>query len=237
MPKDVPVLLVEPGDGVRHRLTALLSAHGFAVCCQARSVHSAVPLARNGHPAVVLIGADVAGDLPATVRALRDAPGVPVVVMMDGQDDVTLADLVLAGANGAVTMDRLQDVPASLRAALAGEPALSRRLVGRLLDEYRLRDVALRAAVGPAKRLTTREREIMELLRRGLPTQQIARELGVEAVTIRTHIASALRKLHAPSRQAAVEVLYRDLPATDGQVVQERPREVRPAQDGQSQDT
>jgi DNA-binding NarL/FixJ family response regulator len=95
----------------------------------------------------------------------------------------------------------------ALRAALHGEPALSRALVPHLVDEIRRGSVRRIALPDGSVTLTAREWEVGELLREGQSTAEIAERLGVSPVTVRRHVSLLLRKLGAPSRKAAVETL------------------------------
>jgi DNA-binding NarL/FixJ family response regulator len=73
------------------------------------------------------------------------------------------------------------------------------------------RDRAQRRQLAVAKRpsvdLTNREWEVLELMRQGLSTADIGRRLFISPVTVRTHIASVLRKLDVPDRQSAISLL------------------------------
>ncbi len=94
---------------------------------------------------------------------------------------------------------------ASLRGVLNGEPALSPGLAMRILDE--LRGNGSRRVLVPDRgnvALSVREAEVLELLRHGLTTAAIARRLFVSPVTVRSNVASVLKKLKVANRQAAV---------------------------------
>lgn len=195
------VLLAHRSPSVLLGSTILLAQDGFRVAGEARSTASALALARLHPPDVVVLGDDLAGDVPGAVGMLREDGVDGVVVLTDRPDHPSTTDLVLAGANGLVPLDDLETLPVCLRAVLRGEPAIPRRLVGHLLEEYRRRHAALGA---PEARLTLREAEIVELLRRGHATREIAAHLGVEPGTVRTHLAGARRKLQAVGRGDAV---------------------------------
>ena len=86
----------------------------------------------------------------------------------------------------------------TLRAAHAGEPAVSRTLVPYLVDEIRR---------GSGRRLvllTPREREVGDLLREGHSTAEIAGRLGLSPVTVRRYVGLLLKKLGVESRRDAV---------------------------------
>jgi len=83
-------------------------------------------------------------------------------------------------------------------------------LVTRLVEEFRDR-APRRRALMPSRegepRLTSREWEVLELMRRRMTTAQIARTLVVSPATVRSHVAAILRKLRVPDRDAAVRLL------------------------------
>jgi DNA-binding NarL/FixJ family response regulator len=95
----------------------------------------------------------------------------------------------------------------TLRAARNGEPALSRAMLPALIQQVRGRPQRRLALPGGPVELTVREWDVAELLRDGLNTAEIAGRLGVSPVTVRRHMASVLKKLGTPDRQAAVRAL------------------------------
>jgi DNA-binding NarL/FixJ family response regulator len=93
---------------------------------------------------------------------------------------------------------------------LAGEPALSPALVGRLIQEFR-GSGARRRRLLPRKprgvELTEREWEVLALLRAGMSTAEIAARLAISQVTVRRHIGRMLKALRVSDREAAVRLL------------------------------
>ena len=85
-------------------------------------------------------------------------------------------------------------------------------LVTRLVAEFRDRSPRRRQIVpGPdLPPLTSREWEVLELLRRGATTAQMARELTVSPATVRSHVAAILHKLRVPDRESALRLLEGD---------------------------
>ena len=103
---------------------------------------------------------------------------------------------------------------ASLRGVLNGEPALSPGLAMRILEE--LRGNASRRVLVPDRGnvvLSVREAEVLELLRHGLTHGRDRRRLFVSPVTVRSHVASVLKKLKVANREAAVEMFESGRPA------------------------
>jgi DNA-binding NarL/FixJ family response regulator len=114
------------------------------------------------------------------------------------------------GASGYLSADLpADDLAKTLRAAHAGEPALSRSLVPHLIDRLR-RAPSSRLELGDLTvTLTPRERDVVELVGNGWPTDEIAVRLGVSAVTVRRHISSVAKKVGVPGRAALAETLRR----------------------------
>ena len=204
------VVMVDHDDARARRVAEVLRSAGIDVLARARSTASGLALARLRRPDLLVVGLDGPGDLIAMIRTIS-AEHLGGVVVVSGHASVPrLADLMTAGAKGFVHQDDLGHLPASLIGAMRGEPALSRALLGLLLEEYRTRDVKHRpvgSSVHGWDRLTNREREILEHLRRGGTTVSIARELVLEPATVRSHIASAMHKLGMASRADAVAIL------------------------------
>lgn len=180
MSTDSPTVLLMTGDDALHEeLTVVLAAAGFEVCGRCRSTTAALDVARRVRPVIALLDIRTAGDVLAAISVLHRETTTESVVLLQHVDEHVLADAIIRDAAGAVAVAELRSLPASLRAVLAGEPALSRKLVARLLLEYRVRD-AIGRGDGPSAVLSRREREVLELLRRGRTTQEVARELFLQ---------------------------------------------------------
>jgi len=207
------VLVVSDHVAVRDRFRTGLADAGFALST-APSVDAAVRTVGRGRADICLLDlAAPPGGAAAVTRILDAAPATLVVALAfsDGDDDVL--DALEAGAAGCL----LKDVDAALLAgilprAFDGEALVSRRLTARVLEELRehghRRRVLAERAFGAE--LTPREWEVLDLLCRNLTTSEIAGRLFIAPVTVRSHIASVLRKLRAPDRRAALRLLARD---------------------------
>ena len=93
----------------------------------------------------------------------------------------------------------------------AGEAALPRTLAARVIEEFRSRDGRRRLLLERrhGARLTAREWEVLERLRQGQATVEIARDLDVSPVTVRRHSSEIVRKLRVRDRAAAVRLIDR----------------------------
>jgi two-component system, NarL family, response regulator LiaR len=108
---------------------------------------------------------------------------------------------VQAGAAGYLLKNaQPQELARAVRAAHAGEALLDPQVAARLLDS-----IAQPAAPDP---LTRREREVLELIGRGMSNKRIARELGIAEKTVKTHVGHVLAKLGVSDRtQAALHAV------------------------------
>ena len=102
-------------------------------------------------------------------------------------------------------------LPLALRGVLDGEAALPRQLVALLIEEFRERRRRRRIPLRGRRsaELTDREWEVLQLMRQGAHTEEIAARLFISPVTVRTHVSAILRKLQVPTREAAIELLER----------------------------
>lgn len=203
------VLIADDHPPTRLAVRLALQDGGLDVVGEAADTASAVAMATAKQPDVCLIDVHMPGNGIEAARAIaRDVPGTTVVMLTVSRDDADLFDAVRAGAVGYLLKDIDPDrLPHALRGVLSGEAALPRGLVLRLMTEFRDRDdrrVGRRGA-----RLTEREWEVLRLLAHGCATDEIAAQLFVSQVTVRTHVSAILRKLQVADRAAAVR-LFRE---------------------------
>ena len=204
------VLIADDHPPTRAGVRLALERAGFIICGEAWTADRAVELALQERPDVCLLDIHMPGSGLAAARAIAERlPATSIVMLTVSQEDEDLFDALRAGASGYLlkTTDPNR-LPHALQGVLRGEAALPRALVSRVLAEFRRRQQNGRRAGGAGFRdLTRREWEVLELLGEGLTTAEIAEKLFVSPATVRTHVASTLRKLSAPDRQSAVALL------------------------------
>jgi DNA-binding NarL/FixJ family response regulator len=134
-------------------------------------------------------------------------PQTKIVMLTISTEDRDLFAALKAGAAGYLLKDMdAAELPDALAGAVSGEAALAPTLVGRVITEFRDRSARRRttSGQGPEAQLTSREWQILDLLRRGLSTSEIARRLVLSPVTVRTHVNSILKKLGIRNREDLV---------------------------------
>lgn len=187
----------------------MLELDSFAVVAEVDDAPSAIAVASRARPDICLIELELPGNgLHAIGRIAKATPQTLIVVLSrsDRPEDVLTA--LARGASGYLLKEVSgKRLGTTLRAALRGEPALSRALVPHLVDEIRRGSRRRLLLPGGAVTLTRREWEVGELLSEGLSTGEIAERLGVSPVTVRRHVGLLLQKLGAGNREAAVGLL------------------------------
>jgi DNA-binding NarL/FixJ family response regulator len=204
------IVVADDHPPTRVGVRTVLEADGFEVCAEADDAPSAVEAVLRERPDVCLLDVDMPGSgIAAAAEITSKRPETAVVMLSVSANEDDLFDALRAGAAGYLLKEtNPARLPHALRGVMEGEAALSRTLVARVIDEFRERGQRKRVPLAHRRAvdLTSREWEVLELLRHGLSTAEIAQRLFITPVTVRTHVASLLRKLDVPDREAAVRV-------------------------------
>jgi DNA-binding NarL/FixJ family response regulator len=179
-------------------------------CYEARTLAEAVAVATGARPSVVLVAADANNEMNIVYQLSGALPYVPIVVLTQEPRDEQLLAAVRAGAVGYLSEHLDPDrLPFVVRGVMRGEAAIPRVMVTRLVDELRerrkRRQVLLESR--EAVDLTSREWEVLELLRQRGTTKEIAASLGISEITVRRHVGTLLRKLEVDDRNAAIALV------------------------------
>lgn len=187
-----------------------LELDGFEVVAAVPDGPRAVAAAVEHAPDVVVLDIHMpGGGIAAAEQISLLVPAAAVVMLTASRDDDDLFDALRVGARGYLLKDMDPDrLGAALRGVLAGEAALPRALVMRVMAEF---------ATGSKRRpdprpltlastLTVRESEVLELMALGLTTEEIAARMFIGQVTVRTHVSNVLKKLGVTNREAAVRL-------------------------------
>jgi DNA-binding NarL/FixJ family response regulator len=207
------LLIVDDQVLVRTGLrTILQSVDDFEVVGEAGDGLEAVSQAALLAPDVVLMDVRMPHldgvEATARIRASEPAPRVILLTTFD-LDEYVYAGL-RAGASGFLLKDTLAaELFTAIRAVLAGDaviaPSATRRLVERFLDAAPPDPAERAATLAP---LTTREREVLTLLGRGLSNAEVAQRLYLSEATVKTHVGRVLGKLGLRDRIQAVVLAY-----------------------------
>jgi DNA-binding NarL/FixJ family response regulator len=206
------VLVAHREPGRRSVTRRALEARGMTVCAEARDARTAVAAALRERPDLCLLAVDIEeGGIFATREIRRRLPKTTVVVTGQSTHLDDAFGALHAGAAGFLPDEMNPErLARALRGVLSGEAALPRRLVARLIEEFRHQDQRARLALALRARgveLTRRQWDVLELLAEGMTTAQIAASLSVAEATVRSHVATVLRKLRVSTRADAVNLL------------------------------
>jgi two-component system NarL family response regulator len=209
------VLIADDHAPTREDVRRALEAEpGFTVCACVADAPRAVQAAIARQPDICLLDVRMPGSgLAAAWEIAARLPRAKIVMLTVSDDDDDLFAALRAGADGYLlkTMN-LHRLPQALQGVCAGEAAMPRALVARVLETFHGREPRWRRPAGrglACQRLTSREWEIAELLAQGQSTAEIARRLVLSASAVRVHIASVVRKLEVDDRAAAAELFGR----------------------------
>jgi DNA-binding NarL/FixJ family response regulator len=208
MPK-LRLLIADDQPLMRAGFRAVLEATGeMEVVAEAADGREAVAAARAARPDVVLM--DIRMPNLDGIEAIRQLPGHRVLVLTTFGLDEYIVEALRAGASGFITKDvPADDLVRAVRVVAAGEALLTPAITRQLLDRVARR---LPAPVGQGPEslgdLTEREREVLELLARGMSNAEIAKALVVGEATVKTHVSNVLLKLGLRDRVQAVVLAY-----------------------------
>jgi DNA-binding NarL/FixJ family response regulator len=207
----IRVLLVDDDDLMRAGLRAVLSSDdGVEVVGEVSGGRGAVDAVRQHRPHVVLMDIrmpDLDG-IAATREVLSALPETKVVILTTFEDDEYIFGALAAGASGfLLKRTRPEELIEAIHTVAAGDallsPSITRTVIDRATSQPRV------ATDAPAlDRLTPREREVLELMARGLSNAEIAEALVVEETTVKTHVKRVLGKLGLRDRVQAVIFAY-----------------------------
>ena len=210
MSRAVRVLLADDHVPTRDDIRRALEAdERFVVCAEAGDAAAAIEGAvREGPDVCVLDVRMPGGGVAAAWEISARLPQTRIVMLTVSRDDTDLFASLRAGAAGYLLKDMdPAHIPTAVGDVLNGEAALPPELVARVIDEFRDRGPRRRAVLarGGYETLTSREWQVLDLLRQELTTAAIARRLVVSPVTVRSHVNNILRKVRAESREALLQ--------------------------------
>jgi DNA-binding NarL/FixJ family response regulator len=201
----IRVLVADDHGVVRSGLQQLLAGEGdIEVVGAAADGEEAVRLAAEHEPDVVLMDLSMprVDGIQATRRVGEACPACRVVVLTSFSDRERILQAIDAGAVGYLLKDAEPDeLLRGVRAAARGESPLNAKVAGAVL--------AARSA--PRAALSTREREVLDLVAEGLPNKLIARRLGISEKTVKAHLTRVFSELGVTDRTQAALWAQRNL--------------------------
>jgi DNA-binding NarL/FixJ family response regulator len=195
--KNLRILIADDHDLMRRGLRSLIEARpGWEVCGEAISGRDAVVKAGQLKPDIVVLDVCMPelNGVEATRQIRKVSPRTEVLVLSVHHSDQLIRDILGAGARGyVVKADSDTDFVAAVESLARRKPFFTSYVTEMLLNGYS-KDTS-RPVIVAGERLTSREREIVQLLAEGKTSKEVASALNISAKTAETHRANIMRKL------------------------------------------
>jgi DNA-binding NarL/FixJ family response regulator len=208
------VLIADDHAPTRTGVRIALESEGMEVCAEAANAAEAVEAAVRERPDVCVLDVHMPGGGASAASSITlRLPDTVVLMLSVSREHEDVIESLRRGAAGYLLKDMdPAGLVVAIRAALSGEGVLPGALAAEVIGELRDRPGARRLACQPrgTVALSSREWEILELLREGAGTAEMADRLFLSQVTIRRHVSSILHKLGVSSREEAVRVVTAD---------------------------
>jgi two-component system, NarL family, response regulator NreC len=206
--KRIRILLADDHAVVRQGFKMILAAQpDMEIAGEAGNGREAVELAEKLRPDVAVM--DVAmpelNGIEATRRLAQSAPHTRVLALSMHKDSVYVREILRAGARGYLLKDSpAGDLVAAVRAIAAGEGYLSPAVSNAVLDDYR------KHVTNPIDLLSSREREVLQMLAEGKTNKEIAVILNLSVYTVDAHRGRIMEKLNVHSINELVRFAVRN---------------------------
>ncbi|HEY7555494.1 MAG TPA: response regulator transcription factor [Candidatus Binatia bacterium] len=189
------ILIADDHRLLREGLRALLEREGFQVVAEADNGRSAVRLAKQLQPDIVIT--DIAmpdlNGVEATRQICAEAPRSKVLALSMHTESRFVLGILEAGASGYLLKDvAFEELSVAIKAVLKDQIYLSPAIAGAVVNQS---VGALRSKIRPRPELSKRELEVLQLIAEGKSTKEIAATLHVSVKTVETHRKQIMDKL------------------------------------------
>jgi len=193
----IRILLADDHTIMQEGLRTLLEKESdMEIVAEAQDGRTAVQLARELAPDLVIMDISMRflNGIDATCQIMEDLPTVKVIALSMHRDEQFVAGMLEAGACGYLLKDcAAEELIYAVRAVFADQTYLSPGVAAIVAKGY-IQTVSKRQASNPSI-LTTREREVLQLLSEGMPSKKIALTLNVSVRTVETYRRQIMEKL------------------------------------------
>jgi DNA-binding NarL/FixJ family response regulator len=198
--KPLRILVADDHDLMRRGVKALLQSHaGWEVCGEAHTGREAVAKAQELKPDIAILDISMPdlNGVDAAKRIRKESPNTEVLILSVHYSDRLIRDILEAGVRGyIVKSDSDRDLIIAVETLANHKPFLTPRATEVMLTSFNEGRMNPTEAPGSIReRLTSREREIVQLLAEGKSSKEVAISLCISVKTAETHRANIMRKL------------------------------------------
>jgi DNA-binding NarL/FixJ family response regulator len=208
MHRKIRIVLADDHAVVRQGFRLILAAQpDMEVVGEAADGRQAVELADSFKPDVLVMDVAMPGlnGIEATRRVSRLAPRTRILALSMHKDSIYVREILRAGARGYLLKDSIdQDLLAAVRALARGDGYLSPAVSEAVLTDYR------KHVTNPLDLLTSREREVLQMIAEGRTNKEIASALNLSVYTIDAHRGRIMEKLNLHSTGELVRFAMRN---------------------------
>lgn len=208
----INILLADDHRLLREGLRVLLEEQSdITVIGEAEDGRSAIQMATNLRPDVVIMDISMPelNGINATCQILKSCPKLKVIALSMHTERRTVLEMLNAGASGYLLKDcAFEEVIQAVRAVAANGTYLSQKISGIVVKDYVNR--VFKNELSSICNLTSREREVLQLLSEGKKTKEIAVALGVSVKTAEFHRLQIMEKLNTHSIAELTKLAIRE---------------------------
>jgi DNA-binding NarL/FixJ family response regulator len=199
----IRVLLIDDHELVRSGIKALLEkSEDIRVVGEAGEGHEALACIKETNPDVVLLDISLPGlnGLEVAAKARKDSPRLRIVFLsMHSNEEYVLQALKIGASGYVLKQSSTRELELAVRSAKKGETFLSPAISNTVVSDYMARlkgGNVKKPGANPYEVLTSRQREILQLIAEGFSSKEIAQKLGLSINTIEVHRANLMDRLN-----------------------------------------
>jgi DNA-binding NarL/FixJ family response regulator len=212
--KPFRILVADDHDLMRRGVKTLLESHaGWEVCGEAKTGREAVDKAEELKPDIIILDISMPdlNGVEAARRIRKASANTEILILSMHYSDQLIREIVDAGVRGyIVKSDSDRDLIVAIETLAKHKPFFTPHATEVILNNFNTSGPAIPVPELISKRLTSREREIVQLLAEGKSSKEVATSLGISVKTAETHRANIMRKLELHSVSELVRYAVRN---------------------------
>jgi DNA-binding NarL/FixJ family response regulator len=208
------ILIADDHDLMRRGVRTLLESHpGWEVCGEAKTGREAVRMADELKPDIIILDISMPdlNGVEAAKRIRKASVNTEILILSMHYSEQLIREIVDAGVRGyIVKSDSDRDLMIAVETLAKHKPFFTPHATEVILNNFNTGGPAIPVPELISKRLTSREREIVQLLAEGKSSKEVASSLGISVKTAETHRANIMRKLELHSVSELVRYAVRN---------------------------